>query len=152
MVIGSGRLGADVGGVITLGAGGRRLRCLASLGGAEPASNRHRLPVPVAAVLALIGLDLVTGGGAHLTRVVSHGGGSGGLLDVVKRRSVISWRGLRDTTVLVICILGAIAFSYAIWRRKQVVARSRARRRSRPAYGVAWRRRSWARSAMTRGR
>jgi hypothetical protein len=73
-------------------------------------------------VLALIGLDLVTGGGAHLTRVVSHGGGSGGLLDVVKRRSVISWRGLRDTTVLVICILGAIAFSYAIWRRKRVFA------------------------------
>jgi hypothetical protein len=122
VVIGSGRLGADVGGVITLGAGAAGA-VLASLGG-RPSRRAIVIAclVPVAAVMALIGLDLLTGGGAHLTRVVSHGGGSGGLLDVVKRRSVISWRGLRDTTVLVICILGAIAFSYAIWRRKQIFA------------------------------
>jgi hypothetical protein len=122
VVIGSGRLGADVGGVITLGAGAAGA-VLASLGH-RPSRRAIVLAclVPVAAVLALIGLDLATGGGAHLTRVVEHGGGSGGFLDIVKRRSVISWRGLRDTTVLVICIVGVISFVYGVRRRARLFA------------------------------
>src|SRR3954447_12639436 len=122
VVIGSGRLGADVGGVITLGAGAAGA-VLASLGRRpSPRAIVMACLVPVVAVLALVGLDLATGGGAHLTRVVEHGGGSGGLLDVVKRRSFISWRGLRDTTVLVLCIIGAIGFAYAVRRRERVLA------------------------------
>jgi hypothetical protein len=122
VVIGSGRLGADVGGVITLGAGAAGA-VLASLG-RRPSLRAIVIAclVPVVAVLALVGLDLATGGGAHLTRVVQHSGGSGGLLDVVKRRSVISWRGLRDTTVLVLCIVGAIGFVYGVRRRDRVLA------------------------------
>src|SRR3954454_7643568 len=62
-IIGSGRLGADVGGVITLGAGAAGA-VLASLGG--PLTRRRLIVaalVPVAAVLALVALDLVTAGG-----------------------------------------------------------------------------------------
>jgi hypothetical protein len=41
---------------------------------------------PVAAVLALIVVDLITGGNAHLTRSVVHAHGSEGLTDVFTRR------------------------------------------------------------------
>jgi hypothetical protein len=78
--------------------------------------------VPVLAVLALIGLDLATGGGAHLTRTVVHGQGAGGFLDIVKRRSVISWRGLSDIWVLAICLIGMVAFVWAIRNRERVFA------------------------------
>jgi hypothetical protein len=122
VVIGSGRLGADVGGVITLGAGAGGA-VLASLGG-RPSRRAIVVAclVPVVAVIALIGLDLVTGGGAHLTRTVVHGNGPGDLLDTLKRRSVISWRGLQDTPVLIVCVIGAIAFVWALRRRDRVFA------------------------------
>src|SRR3954463_14431223 len=76
-IIGSGRLGADVGGVITLGAGAAGA-VLAALGG-RLTKRRLLLAalVPVVAVLGLIALDLATSGGAHLTRTVVHGNGSG---------------------------------------------------------------------------
>jgi hypothetical protein len=118
VVIGSGRLGADVGGVITLGAGAAGA-VLASLG--RPPSRRAlaiACLVPAVAVLGLFALDLVIGGGAHLTRTVEHGG----VLDAVKRRSVISWRGFSDTTVLVLCVVGVLGFAYAIRRRARLLA------------------------------
>ena len=121
-IIGSGRLGADVGGVITLGAGAAGA-VLASLGG-RPTRRAIAVAclVPVLAVLALIGLDLLTGGGAHLTRTVVHGDGAGGFLDIVKRRSVISWRGLSDVWVLVICLIGIVAFVWGLRNRATVFA------------------------------
>jgi hypothetical protein len=104
--------------VITLGAGAAGA-VLASLG--HPPTRRQlaiACLVPVVAVLGLIALDLATGGGAHLTRTVEHGG----LLDAVKRRSVISWRGFGDTTVLVVCLVGVIGFACAIRRRARLLA------------------------------
>src|SRR3954469_25677530 len=102
-IIGSGRLGADVGGVITLGAGAAGA-VLASLGGRL---TRRRLIVaalvPVAAVLALVVLDLVTAGGAHLTRTVIHGNGPGELVDIAQRRFKISFNGLKNIPVAITC-------------------------------------------------
>jgi hypothetical protein len=119
-IIGSGRLGADVGGVITLGAGAAGA-VLASLG-RRPSRRAIAIAclVPVLAVIALIGLDLLTGGGAHLTRTVVHGEGAGGFLDIVKRRSVISWRGLSDTWILVICLIGVVGFVWGFRNRDRV--------------------------------
>ncbi|MEA2428701.1 MAG: hypothetical protein QOF37_2329 [Thermoleophilaceae bacterium] len=121
VVIGSGRLGADVGGVITLGAGAAAA-VLASLGG-RPSRRAIVLAclVPVAGIAALIALDLLTGGGAHLTRIVVQGSGSG-LLDTIQRRLTLSFRGLQDTTVLAICIIGAIAFVWGVRRRERIFA------------------------------
>jgi hypothetical protein len=122
VVIGSGRLGADVGGVITLGAGAAGA-VLASLGG-RPSRRAIVIAclVPVVAVGALIALDLITGGGAHLTRAVEHGGGTSGLYDTIKRRTVISWRGFSDTTVLAVCGIGVICMAYALRYRARVFA------------------------------
>ena len=121
-IMGSGRLGADVGAVITLGAGAAGA-VLASLA-RRPSKRAIVLAcalAPAAGVIGLIGLDLLTGGGAHLTRTVLEGDGVGGFLDVVKRRSVISWRGLSDTTVLVLCIVAAIGFAFALLRRERLL-------------------------------
>jgi hypothetical protein len=121
-VIGSGRLGADVGGVITLGAGAAGA-VLASLGGRL---TRKRLAlaalVPVAAVLGLVALDLATSGGAHLTRTVVHGDGVGGIADIVERRATISFNGLKNIPVLIVCVLGIAAMVLALRRRDQLYA------------------------------
>jgi hypothetical protein len=122
-IMGSGRLGADVGAVITLGAGAAAA-ALASLSG-RPSRRAIALALlaPVIGVLGLIGLDLATGGDAHLINTVVRGeGGAGGFLDIVQRRTTISVRGLQDNTVLVICIVGAICLVWGVWRRRRLLA------------------------------
>ena len=98
LVIGAGRLGADVGGVITLGAGG------------------------AGAVLALVGVDLLTSGGAHLTRTVVHGNGAGDLLDIVKRRLIISASGLKRVTTAITCAIGGGVLYLGVRRRAAIFA------------------------------
>jgi hypothetical protein len=111
-----------VGGVITLGAGAAGA-VLASLG-RRPTRRQVLFAclVPVLGIVALVGLDLLTGGGAHLTRTVVHGEGAGGFLDIIKRRSVISWRGLSDTWILAICLIGIVCFVLAVRNRDRVFA------------------------------
>ncbi|HEX8075384.1 MAG TPA: hypothetical protein VF545_10435 [Thermoleophilaceae bacterium] len=122
VVIGSGRLGADVGGVITLGAGAAGA-VLASLG-RRPSRRALALAalVPFAAVAGLIGLDLVTSGGAHLTRTVVHGGGAGDVLDIVKRRVIISVNGLKRVSTAITCGLGIVLFTVGVRRRDELFA------------------------------
>jgi hypothetical protein len=121
-VIGSGRLGADVGGVITLGAGAAGA-VLASLGGRL---TRRRLVlaalVPVGAVLALIVLDLATSGGAHLTRTVIHGNGAGEIADIIQRRVKISFNGLKNIPVAIVCAIGIVCMVLALRRRDRIYA------------------------------
>jgi hypothetical protein len=121
-IIGSGRLGADVGAVITLGAGAAGA-VLAALGGRL---TRRRLVlaalVPVAALAGLVALDLATNGGAHLTRTVVHGNGSGEVLDIIRRRLRISFNGLSTPSVAIVCALGVVGCVVAIRRRERVYA------------------------------
>src|SRR5438105_341836 len=122
VIIGSGRLGADVGGVITLGAG-TAAAVLASLG--RPPTRRTvaiAVIVPFAAVGALIGLDLLTSGGAHLTRSVVHGNGIVDLLDIVKRRLIISANGLARVPTAIICGVGVIVLYIGVRRRERIFA------------------------------
>ncbi|MEA2397394.1 MAG: hypothetical protein QOK25_950 [Thermoleophilaceae bacterium] len=121
-IIGSGRLGADVGGVITLG-GGAAGAVLASYG-RRPSRRALALAafVPFAAVAALIGLDLVTSGGAHLTRTVVHGNGAGDLLDIVKRRLIISVSGLKRVSTAITCGIGIVLFWLGVKRRDELFA------------------------------
>jgi hypothetical protein len=121
-VIGSGRLGADVGGVITLGAGAAGA-VLASLGG--PLTRRRLVLaalVPVAALVALVGLDLATSGGAHLTRTVIHGNGASGLVDILHRRLTISFNGLDNIPVAIVCVLGVVCCVLGIRNRERLFA------------------------------
>ena len=122
VIIGSGRLGADVGGVITLGAGTAGA-VLASLG--RPPTRRTiaiAVIVPFAAVAALIGLDLLTSGGAHLTSSVVHGNGIVDLLDIIKRRLIISASGLARLSTAIICAAGIVVFYLGVRNRERVFA------------------------------
>jgi hypothetical protein len=121
-IIGSGQLGADVGAVITLGAGAAGA-VLAAMGGRL---TRRRLVlaalVPVAGLGGLIALDLLTNGGAHLTRTVVHGNGSGEVLDIIRRRLRISFNGLSTPPIALVCALGVVGSVVAIRRRDRVYA------------------------------
>ena len=122
LFIGAGRLGADVGGVITLGAGAAGA-VLASLpGGPSRRAIAVALATPVMAVGALALVDLASGGDAHLTRSVLDADSPGELVDVAERRLDISWDNLKSGTTPISVALFALVLAYGVMRRKRVLA------------------------------
>jgi hypothetical protein len=122
VLIGAGRLGAAVGGVITLGAGGAAA-VLASLPG--PLSGRRialAIGAPVAALGALVAIDLASGGGAHLTRSVLDADDPGELLDIARRRLELSFAGLGRGTTPVSVAACALLLVAGVARRKALFA------------------------------
>src|SRR5437763_3360561 len=122
VVIGAGRLGADVGGVITLGAGGAAAVVMSLPRGPTPRAVALAVIVPVLAVGALVLLDLAIGGGAHLTRTLSSSSGPGDLGKVLIRRWRLSTAGLTHGSTpftigvcIVLIVLGVI-------RRRELLA------------------------------
>ena len=120
-IMGTGRLGADVGAVITLGAGGAAA-VIASLPG-TPSRRTIALGIaaPVAALVALILVDLITGGGAHLTRSVLDANGSGDLIDVVKRRFEGSFSSLGKPGWLIAFVIAVTAVVWLAARRRKLL-------------------------------
>jgi hypothetical protein len=122
LFIGAGRLGADVGGVITLGAGAAAA-VLASLpGGLTRRAVVAALATPVLALAALAAVDLVTGGDAHLTRTVLAADSPGELVDIAERRFDISWASLKRGTTPVSVGLFALVLGYGVARRRDLFA------------------------------
>ena len=121
VIIGAGRLGADVGGVITLGAGAAGA-VLASLPGGP---SRRALVLaalaPVLAVAGLVVLDVLTGGNAHLTRTVLEGEGAGGFLEIVKRRLLISAHGLTLPAMAIVAVVGIACIVWGVRRRHDLL-------------------------------
>lgn len=93
-VVGLGLLGADVGGVVTLGAGAAAAVTVCLRGRLGRLSLGALLGVPVVAVVALAGVDWLTAGGAHLSGTLSRLGSPLDLLTVMERRARISLGGL----------------------------------------------------------
>lgn len=125
VVVGAGRLGADVGGVVTLaaGAGAACLAMLAATG--RPPSRRAVIAAaaaPAAALGALILLDLLTGGGAHLTRTVLHADDAGELPSILERRLRISLSGLERFPPAARLALTLGLLAAAIWQRERLLA------------------------------
>jgi hypothetical protein len=120
-IIGAGRLGADVGGVITLGAGAAGA-VLASLPGG-PTRRAIALAVltPVLALAGLVVIDVLTGGGAHFTRTVLEGEGAGGLVEIVKRRLLISANGLDTVTMAGLTLIGIACMVWGVRRRADLL-------------------------------
>ena len=122
LFVGAGRLGADVGGVITIGAGAAAA-VLASLpGGVTRRALAIAIATPALAVAALAAIDVVTGGDAHLTRSVLDADSPGELVDVAERRFGISWDNLKQGTTPLSVGLFAIALGYGIVRRRELFA------------------------------
>ena len=119
--VGAGRLGADVGGVITLASGGAAA-VLASLpGGVTRRAVAIAVLAPALGLAGLVAIDLVSGGDAHLTRSVLDADSPGELVDIVERRFEISWDALKQgTTPLSVAIL-AVTLGIGVWKRKIVL-------------------------------
>ncbi|HEX4344355.1 MAG TPA: hypothetical protein VHZ31_02220 [Solirubrobacteraceae bacterium] len=91
VVIGWGRLGADVGGVITVGAGVAVATLVMLPGTLTVRRLLIAAVVPVAALAFLIVLDLVLSGGSHLTRNLLRADDSTELWELVTRRYQLAW-------------------------------------------------------------
>ncbi|WP_354701154.1 hypothetical protein DSM112329_01461 [Paraconexibacter sp. AEG42_29] len=94
-IVGSGRLGADVGGVITVGAGTAVAVLCMLPGGVTKRALTLAIAAPAAALVALAGLDLATGGDSHFTRTVLQADGKQALVDVVQRRYELAFNVLK---------------------------------------------------------
>jgi hypothetical protein len=122
VIVGAGRLGADVGGVITLGAGGAAAVVMSLPRGPTPRTVALAVVVPLLGVGALILLDLAIGGGAHLTRTLSSSSGPGDLGKVVLRRWRLSTAGLTHGStpfIIGVCIVLLVAGAV---RRRELLA------------------------------
>jgi hypothetical protein len=115
-VMGAGRLGADVGAVITLGAGGAAA-VVASLS-TQPSRRTVALAIaaPLVAVVALAVIDLATGGNGHFTRSVLHAHGSGDLGDIAKRRFDTSFSNLDKPGWAIAFVLAIVAIVWLATR------------------------------------
>jgi hypothetical protein len=117
VVVGAGRLGADVGGVLTVAAG-VAAAMLVLLGGGL---TRRRIVlaalVPVGALGLLIAIDLGLSGGGHLSRNLTRASDATELWELVARRYELAWQILTrgGTPLVVLAALLAVAFA---WRSR----------------------------------
>ena len=94
LIVGWGRLGADVGGVLTV-AGAMAVATLVMLpGGITRRAVVIAVLTPVAALAALIAVDLALSGGSHLARNLLRAEGIGELWELVTRRYVLAFQAL----------------------------------------------------------
>jgi hypothetical protein len=120
--VGSGRLGADVGGVITIGAGIAAATLLMLPGTLSRGRMLLAAAVPVVAVVALAALDLATGGNGHFTRTILHADSAGSLWDVVTRRYTLAFNVLKTGAMPFITLVALLGAVYAVRHRERVFA------------------------------
>jgi hypothetical protein len=120
--VGAGQLGADVGGVITVGAGVAAATLLMLPG----RLTRRRLVlaalVPLAGLAALAALELATGGNGHFTRTILHADSAGSLWDVVARRYTLAFNVLVLGAMPLVTMVAVLAVAYALRYRERIYA------------------------------
>ena len=114
LVLGAGRLGADVGAVITLGAGTAAAVVASLPGGVTRRAVALAVATPVAALAVLALIDLATGGDSHFTRSVLGADEGGDLAEVAQRRFEGSLAGVNKpggiaATAVAVAVLVALA-------------------------------------------
>jgi hypothetical protein len=119
---GAAELGADVGGVITVGAGVAAAALLMLPG--RPSWRRMAIAavVPVVAIVALALLDLATGGNGHFTRTVLHADSGGALWDVVKRRYTLAFNVFTLGAMPFLVVVSTLAVAYGLRYRERIYA------------------------------
>ncbi|MFM8562246.1 MAG: hypothetical protein ACKOB9_09155 [Solirubrobacterales bacterium] len=120
LAIGAGRLGADVGGVMTVGAGFAVAGLLL-----WPGTDRRRavavvIVVPLVALALLAVVDVVTGGDSHFSRTVLRSDGSGDLLDTFLRRYELAGRVLIRGFMPVATVIAILAIALGVRRRERL--------------------------------
>ena len=120
--IGSGRLGADVGGVLTVGGGAAVATLFMLPGGVTRRAVLIACLVPAAALAGLAALDLATGGNSHFTRTVLHAQGGSALEDIVVRRYELAYNALKRGLMPFATAIAALTLAYGIKYRARIYA------------------------------
>jgi hypothetical protein len=120
-IVGAGRLGADVGGVITIGAGGAAATVLALPGGPSKRAILIACAIPILAIGALALIDIVTGGDSHFTSTVLEADGPGALVDIVQRRTSLAVQAFARGLMPVATVLALILVVWGIRNRHRLV-------------------------------
>ena len=123
LVEGSARIGAGVGGVILVSAG----TAVASVMLLPGAVNRKRILIvtaaPVAGLVALAALDLLTAhGGGHFTGSVLDARSAGDIRDIIVRRYGAAWDELKNHLMPLATALALGASAYGVRRRERICA------------------------------
>ena len=127
VVVGWGRLGADVGGVLTVG-GGFTVATLVMLpGGITKRSIAIAALVPFLAIGGLVALDLLLSGGDHLTRNLTRSQGLTDLYELVARRYELAYKVLRNGRTPFYFLGAGIAIAFAVRNRSWLYAPLRGR-------------------------
>ncbi|HKG40058.1 MAG TPA: hypothetical protein VKB25_13805 [Conexibacter sp.] len=120
-VVGSGRLGADVGGIFTIAGGAAVATLLLLPGGLTKRAIGLAILAPLAGLAALAALDLATSGDGHFTRTVLHGNASD-QLNTFQRRYELAWSIVSSGYAPLLTILCGLAVAYALVHRDRVYA------------------------------
>jgi hypothetical protein len=127
-VFAAGRFGADVGAAIVLPVGAAVAAVVVPAGTSSPsgstATNRRGrivgalIAAPIAGLLLLAFIDLISEGGSHLTRSVLDAGGARELGDVAQRRLMLSADDFAEAAgnPLFWLVVAGIAVALAQWR------------------------------------
>ncbi|MCW2996596.1 MAG: hypothetical protein JWN65_145 [Solirubrobacterales bacterium] len=119
-IVGSGRLGADVGGVLTIGAGTAVAVLCMLPGGITRRAIALAVAAPAAALAGLAVLDLTTGGDSHFTRTVLQADGSSALLDIVQRRYELAFNVLKRGLMPFATGIAVLAVVYGVRYRGRI--------------------------------
>jgi hypothetical protein len=120
-VVGAGRLGADVGGVITIAAGGAAATLAALPGGPSRRAIAIACAIPVLAIAALAAVDLLTGGDSHFSSTILDAESPGALWDVVQRRTTLAVNAFLRGLMPVATLVAIAAIVLGIRRRKELL-------------------------------
>lgn len=118
--IGAGRLGADVGGVITVGGAAAVAVLVLQPRGVTVRAVVLALAVPGLALVALAAVDLVTGGDAHFTNTVLRAEDGDALGRTLLRRYELAWQSLVRGVMPLITLLSVVLVVLA-WRRRHTL-------------------------------
>ena len=120
--VGAGQLGADVGGVITVGAGIAAATVLMLPGTPSRRTLLAAAGVPILALVALAALDLASGGDGHFTRTVLQADSAGSLWDVVARRYKLAFNVFSLGAMPLITLVAVLGAAYAVRYRERIYA------------------------------
>ena len=129
LVVGWGRLGADVGGVLTIGGGFTVATLLMLPKGITRRALLVASLVPFLAIAALIAVDLGLSGGSHLSRNLTRSQGFTDLWELVSRRYQLAFGILRQGRALSTFLGAAVGIAFALRNRAALYA---------PLRGRAW--------------
>ncbi len=118
VIVGWGRLGADVGGVITVGMGVAVATLVMLPGGITRRALVVTACVPFLAIGGLIALDLLLSGSDHLSRNLGRSEGGGELFELVQRRYELAFRVLKSGRTPAYFVGAGLAIWFA-WRNRE---------------------------------